>query len=157
MNVFKEDFEDEEKWYEKYLDFISEQWHNLYYWFYRRIDQTKYFFFWGWNLRNNWDCDGTFLYQIINIKLKRILKSQQYHKDIGLYVPDKDLKRIKTAIELSERLFWDENERWHEMWKDKDYKRTKQLKLYDKLQKIRKFEKDYLYCILNKYLEKWWF
>jgi len=90
------------EWKEDIIDRVKE----IYYIPKRFLEKVGNFFYWGWQLRDNWDWDSSFMLRMMLIKMK---KMQKYLYKYGHSVPSEDPtsdmhKTLRTLIKLCERL-----------------------------------------------------
>jgi hypothetical protein len=62
---------------------------------------VKRFFFWGWKLRKSYDFDSHTIYEMLNLKYRRIEKALENGHCLH---PISHQRRLKTIIELTHRL-----------------------------------------------------
>ena len=138
------------------------------------LNQLSNFFYWGWKLRENYDWDYSFLYEIIYLKLERmerIFRNKSYAIN-----SKKHAKQIMVAKNLAKRLM-DENYDFYETdfykkWGGHEIKIENGLiefiypnvSDYNKNQRIaimrdnskKSEDKKALFDLLEKQIEYWW-
>lgn len=139
---------------------------------------------WGWKLRNSKDYDYSSVYEILELKLSRMIEC--FEKDKFHKIP---LKKIKVVRELANRLhkqeYLDNSLKLHEIrWGEHYYKSIGEISKYEecfrssfknvknemeekqalkeylalcrKSDRIELEEKNELFRLLSKYINHWW-
>lgn len=68
--------------------------------------KIKNFCYWGWKLRNSEDWDYNFLYEVIYLKMSKMVKTLQ-NNDIARWTDEntKTMRKLRTATECMRRLY----------------------------------------------------
>lgn len=109
--------------------------------YYRRIRNffraIKRFFYWGWKLRNNYDWDYSYIYQVLHLKLRRMYDDMTKRNiTFGTDKNSSNMKRLLEACELSKRLY-ETNYRFKNSHEERN-------------------DKERLFYLMNKYIQHWW-
>lgn len=113
--------------------------------------------FWGWKMRNSYDWDFAYLYEMLYLKLD---KMQQCMLQSGscVWCTSKEthlMRKLSICRELARRLWeHDYNDiKWGYYYKLSSKNR---MLLYNKQEEIRKADKQLLFRLLEKHLERFW-
>jgi len=160
------------------IEKIKDFFYDLYSVIFSYKEMIQRMLFWAWNLRWNYDFDGTYLYKIIYLKIDRMYK---YFKDHGHCmwtnnINNNQMRKLRIARECAKRLYKDKytinaidemDKKWgklnidYERFKyiteqDKINERKDNIRIHDKYEKIKNNDKRLLFGILEKHLEGFW-
>lgn len=165
-------------------EFLFEKLPDWFYWTPKsQIKRLSMMIWWAWKMRNSYDWDFCYLYEIIGLKLERMTKEfrENGHCVWNSQPEGREFKRLLEARELANRLAWgsdqDETIKLYEKYDEprkKDalssalgiFETAKEInpKLFRFMQK-KAWEKDAtrrnelrrrFYYLLEKYGESWW-
>lgn len=158
---------------------------NIKYWFINLFETLERMFYWGWKLRKSYDFDGNTLFDIIHLKLERLYKCHRDHGhcEWNSSTETKLMKRLKEASELAKRLsdeeytdkysmrvfsnyigsegdgfIYDSHKKFHPEAKEIDSNLYSVMlkKALNKDYKNYTNNKNRLFKLLDRYLDRWW-
>jgi len=140
--------------------------------------RVEFFCYWGWKLKDSYDWDYCFLYEIIHIKMKRMHKNMtKYGHCVDSSVNSKSMKRLLEASELADRLRGKDNIETINMMKkythEGDFTKKyshygKRIELDEKTYRFfskkamerdasrNKTTKNRFFKLMHTYMENWW-
>lgn len=143
------------------------------------FNQISRFFYWGWKLRNNHDFDGGYIYEMLELKLKRMKKACYENGHRVWSEKSREYKAIVECIELCKKL-GDEEHPYYEMFEkefgpglDYEFKdvgngftqlidsntpfyQKQRTFVFRKRESLQKARRERLFHLLNKWLPYWW-
>lgn len=143
-------------------------------------DKICRFFYWGWKMRNSYDWDSGFVYEMLQLKLQRMVKAC-YHDGNHVWSPkSRQYKALVECIELCKRVngsetpYYDrftaefgpgaryrfepiENSDCVKLLDDNTafYKKLRRL-AFTEDQKLEKQRKERLFHLMAKWSDFWW-
>lgn len=158
------------------IDWLSDTYSDIDTWFRVRYERIERFFYWGWKLRKSHDFDSAYLYEIMYLKLDRMIKCFINH---GHCTWDSDydnteMRKIRLARECC-RLLKEDNfcenmynkhyEKWGFSFEQKENKYTEKEKKqreieFRRISEIESSQKQNCLNLLTKLLKQnskqWW-